>query len=209
MTYIVDPDKPILGVDVDLTTLRSDRAWWVWLKHMTKNTTLPDSIDEFIEDGNEVDYYIPTHFGEVHNDNVDVMDFWRNEGVYDTIEPVEGAVESITNLMEYYNIVFVTHNKGNGGRSKFNNLVRHFGKGNFGQIVTKEKYLARIDALVDDRNDFLNNCIKTEIGSIKINTPFKQHVEAHPHLVELNTWEEIEHLLIESSTFFLGTGEIS
>lgn len=197
--FQVDPQKPTLGVDVDLTTLRSDQAWWTWLKHMTKDTTLPDTVDEFVEQGNEVDYYIASHFGEPYNDNVEVLDFWRNEGVYDTIEPVDGAVEAIKELMDYYNIVFVTHNKGNGGRSKFNNLARHFGKGNFGQIVTKEKYLAKIDALVDDRNDFLNNCAATGILSIRINTPFIQHVEADHRIVGLDSWNEIKDLLIEAS----------
>jgi len=196
MSYIIDNTKPVLGVDVDLTTLRSDRAWWTWLKHMTKDTRLPNTIDEFIAHGNPVSYYIAEHFGEPYNDNVEVLDFWRNEGVYDTIEPVTGAVEAIGELMDRFNIVFVTHNKGNGGRSKFNNLVRHFGKGNFGQIVTKEKYLARIDALVDDRNDFLNDCASSGILSIRINTPFIQHAPAHQDIIELDTWEEINNHLI-------------
>lgn len=196
MTFVIDSSKPTLGVDVDLTTLRSDRAWWIWLKHMTMDTTLPDTIDEYVAQGNTVNYCISDHFGKPYNDNVDSLDFWRNEGVYDTITPVDGAVKSITSLMEHFNIVFVTHNKGNGGRSKFNNLARHFGKGNFGQIVTKEKYLAKIDVLIDDRNDFLNKCAENGILSIKINTPFVQNTPADYRILEFDFWDEIEEYLI-------------
>ena len=129
--------KPRLGVDVDLTTLRSDAAWWKWLKRMTLDDDVPDTIQEFIEQGNQVDYYIASHFKDPVNVNVHPLDFWRNEGVYDTIEPVEGAVETINELMKVWDIVFVTHNKGNGGRSKYNNLVRYFGKGNFSYVLTQ------------------------------------------------------------------------
>jgi len=197
MTYKTDKSKPTLGVDVDLTTLRSDRAWWAWLKNMTMNEDLPNNIDDFIAQGHQVNYDISTHFSEPYNDNIETLDFWRNEGVYDTIEPVDGAVESIKELMEYFNIVFVTHNKGNGGRSKFNNLVRHFGKGNFGQLVTKEKYLARIDALVDDRHDFLNGCAESGILSIKINTPFIQYEDSHPDILSFDHWDDIKLCLID------------
>lgn len=197
MTYILDNIKPTLGVDVDLTTLRSDRAWWTWLRSMTKSYNMPETIDEFIDQGNSVSYNIAAHFPDPVNDNVESLDFWRNEGVYDTIEPVDGAVESIKELMNHYNIVFVTHNKGNGGRSKYNNLVRHFGKNNFGQIITKEKYLARIDVLVDDRNDFLNNCAENSIMSIKINTPFRQNVKQHENIISFNKWIDIKNFLVE------------
>ena len=197
MTFMRDENKPILGVDVDLTTLRSDQDWWIWLKNMTMDGTLPDTVDEFIVDGNRVDYYLPAHFGKPFNDNVDVLDFWRNEGVYDTIQPVDGAVDAIRTLMRNFNIVFVTHNKGNGGRSKYNNLARHFGKGNFGYVVTKEKYLTGIDALVDDRNDFLNNCADAGMLSIKIDTPFVQKVEPHSDIVHLPNWSHIQDFLLQ------------
>jgi len=188
--------RKILGVDVDLTTLRSDVSWWHWLKNMASYNSLPTTVDEYIARGHGINYNISSHFPEMKNANVDPMDFWRQEGVYDTIQPVDGAVECIKYLMGFYDIVFVTHNKGNGGRSKYNNLDRLFGRENFSFVVTKEKYLVRMDYLIDDRNDFLNNCHTYGIQPIKIKTPFIQYEEQHESIIELDSWPTIRDYLI-------------
>lgn len=194
-------NKPILGVDVDLTTLRSDKSWWLWLKNMCQDNDLPWNIDDYINSGNKIDYNLSKHFPPLKNRNVEPMDFWRQEGVYDHIYPVDGVVDCIKRLMSDYKIVFVTHNKGNGGRSKFNNLDRLFGKDNFSFVVTKEKYLVRMDYLIDDRNDFLNNCHNYGIIPIKIATPFIQYEEPHPSLLQMKDWREITRYLMPQSTF--------
>jgi 5'(3')-deoxyribonucleotidase len=98
--------------------------------------------------------------------------------------------------MKYYNIVFVTHNKGNGGGSKFNCLDRLFGRDNFSYIVTREKHLVRMDYIIDDRNDFLNSCAENGITSIRIKTYHKQLEDAHPHVIEMDNWYEIHDFLI-------------
>jgi 5'(3')-deoxyribonucleotidase len=191
-----DSNKKTIGVDVDLTTLRSDKSWWIWLKNMAEKNTLPHDIEDFIGQGNEANYNISSHFPPMQNRNVDPFDFWRQEGVYDTIPAVDGAVENIKLLMNDFNIVFVTHNKGNGGRSKFNNLDRLFGRGTFGYVVTREKFLVKMDVIVDDRNDFLNMCAKNGIPSIKIHTPFIQYESPHNSLVNKRDWNEIyDHLI--------------
>lgn len=189
-------DRQTIGVDVDLTTLRSDINWWHWLKNMAEDNDLPYHIEDYINAGNKVRYNLSSHFPPMKNSNVNSMDFWRQEGVYDTIQPVENAVESIKTLMRSYNIVFVTHNKGNGGRSKFNNLARLFGKGNFGYVVTKEKYLIKLDYLIDDRHSFLNKCNEFGIHPIKIKTPFIQEEEPEEHIIEANGWEHILSMIL-------------
>lgn len=189
-------DRRTIGVDVDLTTLRSDINWWYWLKNMAEDNDLPYHIQDYINAGNKVRYNLSSHFPAMKNSNVNSMDFWRQEGVYDTIQPVENSVESIKTLMRSYNIVFVTHNKGNGGRSKFNNLARLFGKGNFGYVVTKEKYLIKLDYLIDDRHSFLNKCNEFGIHPIKIKTPFIQEEEPEEHIIEANGWEHILSMIL-------------
>ena len=189
--YILDLNKPTIGVDVDLTTLRSDINWWNWLKNMAHYNNLPDNIEEHIENGHKLQYDLSTHFPQMKNNNVHPMDFWRQEGVYDTIQPVDGAVRAIHCLMDKYNIVFVTHNKGNGGRSKYNNLDRLFGRDNFGYVVTKEKYLLKLDYLIDDRHSFLNRCHLYGITPIKIYTPFIQEEDAEEHIIEKRNWNDI------------------
>lgn len=184
-------NKKLLGVDVDSTTLNSTEDWWRWLKYMAQDNDLPWTMKEYAERGNTIDYNISKHFPPMKNRNVEPMDFWRQDGVYDTIQPIEGAVECIKYLMDSYNIVFVTHNKGNGGRSKFNNLDRLFGRENFGYIVTKEKYLVRMDYMIDDRNDFLNACVGHDIQPIRIASPFLQYEKSAPEIIKLDNWEEI------------------
>lgn len=191
-----DPNKETLGVDVDLTTLQSDHAWWFWLCTMAEDHNLPYSISEFVRQGNKLDYDLSSHFPPMKNENVDPFDFWRQEGVYDWILPVDGAKWAINDLMKYYNIVFVTHNKGNGGRSKFNNLDRLFGKDNFSYVVTREKYLVKMNYMIDDRNDFLNACAKNGITSIKIETPHRQLEKTHRYILEMEHWYEIHSFLI-------------
>lgn len=189
--YTLDLNKPTVGVDVDLTTLRSDINWWTWLKHMAYDNNMPENIENHINEGHKLQYNLSTHFPQMRNRNVHPMDFWRQEGVYDTIKPVEGAVRGIHYLMDKYNIVFVTHNKGNGGRSKYNNLARLFGSENFGYVVTKEKYLIKMDYLIDDRNSFLNRCHLFGITPIKIHTPFIQEEEPEEHIIEKRNWDHI------------------
>lgn len=194
-----NPDLKTLGVDVDLTTLRSDKSWWFWLKNMAENNDLPWDIDDYIDRGHTINYNISTHFPKLKNENVDPFDFWRQEGVYDLIPPVAGAVDNIRRLMDHFNIVFVTHNKGNGGRSKFNNLDRLFGRGNFGYMVTREKFLVSMDYIVDDRDDFLNKCPDHDIVPIKIKTPFIQYEKSSKSTIQLNNWDEISEYLINRS----------
>lgn len=191
-----------IGIDIDGTTLDSCPKWWEWLYHMTMPSNIPKDIDEFIckerAEGRAVSYNLTQYFPDPINHQVDKFDFWRNTGVYDTIEPIAGAVEYITKLMEYgFDVVFVTHNKGNGGRSKYLNIERHFDSYNFDYIVTKEKYRARIDCLIDDRNDFLNPCQKMGIQGFQIHSPFSQRIELHPDVISCRNWGEVYQGVID------------
>lgn len=188
-----------IGIDVDLTTLASDEAWWRWLHYMTHGYSDGDPAKVLRmlkrEKWGELNYGIYSYFPKMLNHNVHPMDFWRNEGVYDTIGPVEGAEHYIKALMDIptARIVFVTHNKGNGGRSKYNNLVRLFGKSNFDFIVTKEKHLVKLDCLVDDRMEFMNHCAASGIASFAFETAFKQTEKPHENVLFCRTWHQVYH----------------
>lgn len=190
-----------IGIDVDGTTLDSSPAWWNWLYHMTDTdllyedgrTPVPETLDEFIHEqsqkGKKVSYDLASYFPDPINHNVDKFEFWRHTGVYDTIEPVYGAVHCINKLIQIgYHIVFVTHNKGNGGRSKHMNLIRHFGYDTFDYVVTKEKHLVNIDCLIDDRNEFLNPCQESGVQGFLLETPFEQNQPTHPDIIHCNKW---------------------
>lgn len=185
-----------IGIDVDSTTLDSVPAWWHWLYCMTKPSYLPSTLDEFfIQNKNHnihIPYDISKMFPEPINHNVDKMDFWRHTGVYDTILPVKDADTYINKLYEDgYKITFITHNKGNGGRSKYQNLVRMMGHQDFDFFVTKEKYKISVDILIDDRNEYLNPCVAKNIDTIRIETPVSQYEPDSPQTTVLPNWSEI------------------
>ena len=192
-----------VGIDVDITTLDSSRYWWQWLWRMTLPTDIPYDFDAFVrykEQNNEpISYDLSKYFPDMINENIDKFEFWRHTGVYDTITPVAGAVLKIKEIIanDAYRVVFVTHNKGNGGRSKHMNLVRLFGKDNFDYVVTKEKHLVNIDCLIDDRNEFLYDCQARGIKTFRIMSPFQQTLENHPHTVDCADWYEVHANLVQ------------
>lgn len=86
----------------------------------------------------------------------DPLDFWRDETLYDNLEPMKGAVEKLETLSQYFNIVFVSRLKGNHHRSKVYFLKKHF-PFMAGFVGTHEKYILNdsLLAMVDDLEDNL------------------------------------------------------
>lgn len=179
-----------IGIDVDLTTVESDVAWWNWLLNMCfikdeyiDLLPLDSSLHEFIQNIKEhkdeqISYDLTKYFTPPINSNVSAMDFWRNEGVYDTVRVRGDAYYYIIQLIkDGHEIVFITHNKGNGSRSKYNLLARKFGKRNFAYVVTKEKYLVDVDVLIDDRHEFCNQMLQKGKHAALIETPYVQYVD--------------------------------
>lgn len=140
-------DRPILVVDVDLTVVRSDLAWLDWLNEQTgKNLQLDESIEN--------SYGLHEMFDAADLKGIDPFDFWRADDVYDNLSPIEGSVETLTEIHDKgWYIVFASHIKGNHHKSKYNFLKRNFPMDGF--LATKEKGFIRADAIIDDRDRFL------------------------------------------------------
>lgn len=88
----------------------------------------------------------------------DPLDFWRNEYLYDNLEPMSGAVEKLEALSKYFNIVFVSRLKGNHHRSKVYWLKKHF-PFMTGFVGTHEKWILN-DSLVAMIDDLPDNLVK-------------------------------------------------
>lgn len=86
----------------------------------------------------------------------DPLDFWRDETLYDNLVPMEGAVEKLKALSQYFDIVFVSRLKGNHHRSKVYWLKKHF-PFMTGFVGTHEKWIlnASLIAMIDDLEDNL------------------------------------------------------
>ena len=190
-----------IGIDVDLTTLKSDEAWWCWLWNMSgenPNASREYKLKRFEELKRReilVSYDLSVYFDDMVNRNVEPMDFWRNEGVYDQVDPRKDAYHAINQLIrsnaDNHDFIFITHNKGNGSRSKFNLLDRLFGRDNFYYVVTREKYLVDVDIMIDDRADFLNRFVGTKTYPICLSTPFVQSEPLDDSIILFDDWWNI------------------
>ena len=196
--------KPVLAIDVDITTLASDQAWWEWLHHMCGEPApvLPDGdspyfLEELVLDlgKKDVNYNLAAYFPDPINKRVSAMDFWRGSNVYDLVYPVIGSVKAIEKLSETFEIVFLTHNKGLHSRSKYNCLERHFGHIPFDYVVTKEKHRVAADVLIDDRNEFVNQFLRKGRVAVKIASPYTQSeeiiTEHNGTFVEAKNWKDV------------------
>lgn len=206
--------KPVLAIDVDITTLASDELWWEWLKNMTCNDALQihdcyvrnllklHDVEREYGDG-QTRYDLSSYFPDMKNSRVNGYSFWRSENIYDFVEPVVRAVPAITSLAEHFDTVFVTHCKGNHSRSKYNCLERHFGHIPFDYVVTKEKHRVAADLLIDDRNEFINQFLTSNRCAVKLLTPYTQseslvdtdNLPMRSVYKEAKDWDEIvEHV---------------
>lgn len=81
----------------------------------------------------------------------DPLDYWRSSTLYDNLQPMHGAVETLEALSEHFDIVFVSRLKGDHHRSKVYFLKKWFPFMK-GFVGTHEKWLLADSfcALIDD-----------------------------------------------------------
>jgi 5'(3')-deoxyribonucleotidase len=167
-----------IGIDLDLTVIQSDEAWYNWLYYMCIGHEPPPSafanfIGEMLKREGTVSYNLAEYFPEPTDGKSDAFNFFRGTTCYDTIKPVQGAVKTIKQLHALgHEIVFISHVKGNTLKSKHNWLLRHF-PFEFGYIATKEKHLVNVDMIADDRLENLVNFPAT-VHKLLYTTPYKQ-----------------------------------
>jgi 5'(3')-deoxyribonucleotidase len=176
--------KGTIAIDVDQTVVRSDLAWWKWLNRLT------DCYYEFPE-GDNLEYNLSSYFkDELAEIGVDGMDFWRYEGIYDWMSPMDDAVEVIKILGSLgWEIVFVSAIKGHHHKSKYTFLRKYF-PCMAGFIATKEKQLVSCDVMIDDRNENLG--YSRARTNIKFLTPYHQTVMIpDKKVIVLDNWMDI------------------
>lgn len=140
----------LIGVDCDLTICRSDLLWVEWLINNCSYSNR--ETWEGLHSGWKIHSYdLGLYFPSIK----DPMDYWR-ELDYDQFEPIEGSVEALQKLSEYFGIVFISSIKGNHNKSKYYWLKKHFPFME-GYIATKEKYLMgnSVVGMIDDRKSHL------------------------------------------------------
>lgn len=178
--------NPIIVVDVDITLVRTDLAWWEWMEKVTDKCLAPER---------PLPYNISTLFEDSVPEGVDLFDYWRDGCVYHTLKPRDGAIECLTDLdSQGWDVVFASHIKGLHHKSKVNFLKRHFPFMK-GFLATKEKGFIKADAVVDDRVKFLNQ-FPSDVKKFLIDTPYQQCQEPVDGIYEVEDWREIQDRLL-------------
>lgn len=174
--------KPIIAVDCDGVIIDMIPLWLEWCNRVTGKN---------IQQSGEVKLNnISSLFPEI-----DALDFWRQNYLYDSLSPSEGVVESLEILGRYCEIGFVTYAKAGHFPSKCRWLKKIYP--NYAFInATKEKGYTRCDFAIDDRNSFLNQ-YPGNVDTIKLWTPYVQDEALVKPTYVAEDWEDITNYILE------------
>lgn len=183
----------IIGVDVDLTVVRSDLGWFDWCNSISKHQ---HTLETFSEKGELVPYNFESLYPDLSSE--EIMHYWRRRDLYDNLSPIEGSQNALCELSQEHKIVFVSTLKGDHHKSKYQFLERNFPFLS-GFIGTKEKEFARIDMLIDDRISVLNRLVCTDIIPVQFKTPYSQAEQApFQYTSVIDGWNDTSVSLIKS-----------
>lgn len=183
--------RPYAIIDIDLTfvdSVTSPTGWLAWLNSMSGKNRTAEELNW--------SYSLGKAFADdLKHLRVDPMDWWRYPGIYDLMQPMNGAVDAVVHLHNLgYDIVFVSHVKGQHAKSK-HNLIKRTVPVPYRFVSTKEKDTVRSgtgnDIFIDDRHEYINQ--SDARFKFKFNTKWTQFVELNDiGVVVVDTWKEFE-----------------
>lgn len=178
-------NRRIIACDCDLVVAPMDKLHWAWLCAETgQNVPFPEGK------------ILPYNLGECFGIPERALDFWRATDLYDCVLPIAGSVEALKKISETCDLVFVSAIKGNHTKSKYYFLKAHFPFMK-GYVATKEKYLVRCDAIIDDRLENLSK-MPDDVITIQYDTPYRQDVNFTPDL-KFSDWGQVVRRLNEAA----------
>jgi 5'(3')-deoxyribonucleotidase len=182
----------VIAVDVDLTVVDSLTPWMDWLEEFT---------DEKVKNVSGA-YNLEPEIREIllraGRDDVDPLEYWKNPCLYDTMEPIEGAVEALANIKRRgHQVVFVSSCFPEHTASKERLLKRCFPFAD-GFIATHDKHFVGYDALIDDKLEHMRLGLH--------HRPRSQHIlftgvradgtQVQRMMVDkISSWDKLERLL--------------
>lgn len=187
-----------IGIDLDLTTVRSDLGWLSWLEQRSTFFRRKEYTQALLS--GRVEYYLPKYF--VLHKGVDPMAYWKEKVTYPNVAFLPECKEVIRNLYEAgYEIIFISYcmgcpdqigNKLNFLKEEFDFLLPR----DFNFVPTKKKHLVNVDYMIDDRNQFLQT-MDSNVKLIKIKTPYTQDFELNREHTLVGNWSEVEDYFCE------------
>ena len=184
--------KVIVGIDVDLTVVDSLTPWVCWFKAKTGIDFDPKSSAQ---------YDLVPQMRKLCEDKgligFDPFEFWRSEDLYDSLEPIDGAMKAIEEMKNEFffdlDLVYVSHCVPSHEDSKRRFLARYSPKHSF--VSTGDKGLVNYDILIDDNTDVLKKAMIRRPQSIHVSYKKFNHWTPTPKgAIEMNEWDG-EHLM--------------
>ena len=178
----------IIACDVDGVVVDSAYHWYTYLRAMVKDADI-----RYEDVWHDYNFYNP--FSKYLTEE-ECAYFWKQEGLYDHMQPMDGAVDSIRKLKNAYNatILFVSHTEGNHSKSKFEFLKRNFPMDGF--FATREKGYIRASMAIDDRLNHLV-CHPSSVTTVQFLTPQKQYLTGFEPDAIISSWNDntVEELI--------------
>lgn len=147
-------------IDIDGTVVNSFKKWDIYcLERYDKTWKEISKIDNLAEDS--------------HNS---YLEFWKLPDLYDDLEPYENCVETIRNLSEKHDILFVSSCIHEHKKSKERFLEKYFETENVNYkfIDTSHKHLLKANYIIDDYYAYLETCQKVGMTPIQFNNDYNK-----------------------------------
>ena len=179
----------VIAVDVDFTVVDMVPVWWHWLENITN---CKKDIDKTTN--GQIDYDLSVYFKEeLKAVNRCGLDFYRQDGLYDTIKPIQKSVEVLNKVsLAGHEIVFVSAIKGRHTKSKAEFIKRHYPFYS-GIVYTKEKQYVDCEVFIDDRVNNIN--MSKAPLKIFLDSPVIQSDKLVVSCHTVYSWHSIGHIL--------------
>lgn len=176
----------IIGVDADITFFKSGDAWFKWLCHQTyRSEDYINKVDE------PLPYDLSGFFGLEYEDS---MEFWRQPNLYDNMPILEGAIATInTWIIKGHEVGFISYCKSGHFANKCDKLKEIFPDLAFIN-VTKEKQYSKVDVMIDDRVEYLEN-FDSSVTKILIQSKYAQNKPIPKDFIVCKDWFEIREFI--------------
>lgn len=180
-------NRPILLVDVDQCCVDTAYPWYVSLELDTKLGLSYDVVKRHYD-------FTALYKEELNKRGLSGLDWWKQPHIYDDLQPIEGAVDTLQWASNYFSIRFVSVIRGNHGGSKHDFLKRYFP---FKDAVawTCEKWMCEGDIILDDRLENLRDCKhKSGMKTFLYFTPHMQNIQFFPDGYAKD-WNDVKEIL--------------
>jgi len=168
----------LLGVDIDLTIVNTGQGWEDYLKYYNGFAKVVEPKEGEL---------LPYDLSEMYPNVAQPYDYWRTLD-YNQFKPLEGSVEALEKLSNYFGIVFISRVKGTHGKSKYYWVKEHY-PFMTDLITTHGKWLMgnSVECMIDDRLDVLE---KFDFNKrILFQTPYTQSAKC-PVAYSFSEWND-------------------